>query len=83
MEILWKDYCSECNSKSGFGPQCLEVTFKGQNNNADRVDHVCLAETTTCVYKGNFLQEIATPVVATRGCPGQASGTTEISFQVI
>ena len=47
------------------------------------MDHVCLKETTTCVYKGNFLQEIATEVVATRGCPGQEAETTEISFKVI
>ena len=29
VEILWKDYCSECSKVSGFGPKCLEVTFKG------------------------------------------------------
>ena len=41
VDILWKDYCSECSSVSGFielgstqlhslGPQCLQVTFKGK-----------------------------------------------------
>ena len=74
VEILWKDYCSECSAVSGYGPQCLEVTFKGQDGNIDHIDHVCLVETSNCVYKGSFINEVeATPVVATRGCPGRVS----------
>ena len=74
VEILWKDYCSECSAVSGYGPQCLEVTFKGQDGNIDHIDHVCLVETSICVYKGSFINEVeATPVVATRGCPGRVS----------
>ena len=37
VAILWKDYCSECSSVSGYGPQCLEVTFKGQDGNIDHL----------------------------------------------
>ena len=74
VAILWKDYCSECSSVFGYGPQCLEVTFKGQDGNVDHFDHVCLVETLNCVYKGSFINEVeATPVVATRGCPGTVS----------
>ena len=74
VEILWKDYCSECSAVSGYGPQCLEVTFKGQDGHIDHIDHVCLVETSNCVYKGSFINEVeATPVVATRGCPGRVS----------
>lgn len=82
VAILWKDYCSECSAVSGYGPQCLEVTFKGEDGNVDHLDHVCLVETSNCVYKGSFINEVeATPVVATRGCPGQYAGITEVSFK--
>ena len=81
LEILWKDYCSECSAVPGSGPQCLQVMFKGKDKTANKVDHVCLAESSTCVYKGTFIHEKASPVVATKGCPGQDPGITEISFK--
>ena len=55
--------------------------YKGEDNSVSKVDHVCLVESSTCVYKGTFINEKASPVVATKGCPGQDPGITEISFK--
>ena len=61
--------------------KCVEVLFNDGQSERNLKDHVCLTETSTCIYHGTFLHEIASTVVVTKDCPLHDSGIFEISFQ--
>ena len=54
VAILWKDYCSECSTVFGYGPQCLEVTFKGQDGNIDHLGGFQLLDLIIRVLKSHM-----------------------------
>ena len=76
-KILWHQPCPDNTCSSGYN-QCLKVEFNDNGNSV--IDHVCLKETSTCVYHGNFLTEVSTTVVVTKGCPKQ-DDYLEVSFK--
>ena len=73
VDLKWKVPCDPC---AGISTVCLEVDFR------TKIDYVCLTLSTECVWKGRFLNDpTASEVVATRGCPDEEAGVTEVSFK--
>ena len=73
IHIKWKDNCPNCPSIG------LEVIV--ENNQQSIKDYVCLQSEGVCLYSGYFLNQDASKVMVSKGCPDENPDVLEITFK--